>query len=109
MDTADFVALALENPANRVILERLPSLGLADAWLVAGCLFQTAWNLRSGRPPGENIADYDLFYFDEDLSWEAEDREIQRASQKRGTSSSAACTSLLWKLRSGCSARKLCM
>jgi hypothetical protein len=77
----DFIALALENPVNRAILERLPALGLADAWLVAGCLFQTAWNVRSGRPPGENIADYDLFYFDDrDLSWDAEDREIKRAA-----------------------------
>jgi hypothetical protein len=81
MNDADFVDLVLQNPANRAILERLPTLGLADAWLVAGCLFQTAWNLRSGRPPGENIADYDLFYFDDrDLSWEAEDREIRRAA-----------------------------
>jgi hypothetical protein len=76
----EFIALVLQNPANRAILERLPALGLADAWLVAGCLFQTVWNLRTGRPAGENIADYDLFYFDEDLSWAAEDREIKRAA-----------------------------
>src|SRR5258708_27114043 len=77
---AKFIAQALVNPTNRAILERLPALGLADAWLVAGCLFQTAWNLRSGRPPDENIADCDLFYFDQDLSWGAEDREIKRAA-----------------------------
>ena len=76
----DFIALALQNPVNRAILDRLPALGLNDAWLVAGCLFQTVWNIRAGRPPGENIADYDLFYFDEDLSWDAEDREIKRAA-----------------------------
>ena len=68
-----FVDGALANPANRAILERLPALGLPDAWLVAGCLFQTVWNLRGGRPPGEGIRDYDLFYFDgADLSPEAE-------------------------------------
>lgn len=59
-----FVDQALANPANRAILERLPALGLPDAWLVAGCLFQTVWNLRTGRPPMDGIRDYDLFYFD---------------------------------------------
>jgi len=40
-----FVVQVLSNPANRAILQRLPALGLPDAWLVAGCLFQTVWNL----------------------------------------------------------------
>ena len=53
----------------------MPALGLPDAWLVAGCLFQTVWNLRSGHPPEAHIKDYDLFYFDPlDLSEEAEAR-----------------------------------
>jgi hypothetical protein len=68
-----FTQDALQNPHNRAILERLPSLKLADAWLVAGCLFQTVWNLRSGRAPTAGIKDYDLFYFDAaDLSADAE-------------------------------------
>lgn len=70
---AQFIAQALENPNNRVILERLPALRLPDAWLVAGCLFQTVWNLQSGRAPTAGIKDYDLFYFDtSDLSAQAE-------------------------------------
>ncbi|MCJ0763646.1 nucleotidyltransferase family protein [Variovorax terrae] len=68
-----FTQDALQNPHNRAILERLPGLKLPDAWLVAGCLFQTVWNLRSGRPPIAGIKDYDLFYFDaSDLSAQAE-------------------------------------
>ena len=75
----DFIHMALENPLNRAILERLPALGLDDVWLVAGSLFETVWNLRSGRPVAENIKDYDLFYFDgDDLSQEGEDRHIKR-------------------------------
>ena len=71
---AGFIGDVLRNDANRAILQRLPSLQLPDAWLVAGCLFQTIWNLRSGRPPGAGIKDYDLFYFDaDDLSAGAED------------------------------------
>lgn len=68
-----FITEALQNPHNQEILQRLPSLQLPDAWLVAGCLFQTVWNLQSGRAPTAGIKDYDLFYFDgSDLSEQAE-------------------------------------
>lgn len=76
-----FIRDALQNRHNRAILERLPALGLPDAWLVAGCLFQTVWNVRSGRPPEAQIKDYDLFYFDpSDLSGEAEARINEQVS-----------------------------
>jgi uncharacterized protein len=68
-----FIRDALQNRHNQRILRQLPFLGLPDAWLVAGCLFQTVWNLRSGNPPEAHIKDYDLFYFDpSDLSEAAE-------------------------------------
>ena len=68
-----FITDILRNEANRSILERLPSLGLPDAWLVAGCLFQTVWNQHTGRAPSAGIKDYDIFYFDpSDLSEAAE-------------------------------------
>jgi hypothetical protein len=70
-----FTEDALRNPHNRAILDGLPALALAlpDAWLVAGCLFQTVWNLRCERVPDAGIRDYDLFYFDSsDLSAGAE-------------------------------------
>ena len=71
--TQRFINDALQNTFNRAILERLPTLQLPDAWLVAGCLFQTVWNLQDGRAPTAGIKDYDLFYFDGgDLSPEAE-------------------------------------
>jgi hypothetical protein len=74
----DFLATALANPINRAILERLPRLGLGQPHLVAGCIYQTSWNLASGRPPAENIKDYDVFYFDDrDLSYEAEDAVVR--------------------------------
>ena len=53
--TRRFVNEALQNPHNAALLERLPFLGLPDAWLVAGCLFQTVWNLRSGLAPTAHI------------------------------------------------------
>lgn len=73
-----FVAEALENRFSRAILERLPSLDLPDAWLVAGCLFQTVWNLRSDRPPAYGIKDYDVFYFDATNLSAAAEQAVQR-------------------------------
>lgn len=74
---AAFLAHVLRNPANAAILGGWQDLRLPDAWLVAGCLFQTVWNLRSGRPPQEGIRDHDLFYFDpDDLSQDGE-RAVQ--------------------------------
>lgn len=78
MTEAEFVEAALRNPVNRVILERLPALALPDAWLVSGALFQTVWNVLTARAPDHGIRDYDVFYFDGDLSWEAEDAAIAR-------------------------------
>ena len=67
------------NPFNRAILERWSDLALPDGWLVAGCLFQAVWNLRSGAEPQAQVKDYDLFYFDtSDLSPQAEQRVQER-------------------------------
>lgn len=76
--THEFMALALQNPANVSILARLKTLALPQAFLTAGCLFQSVWNLSSNRPVAADINDYDIFYYDAgDLSWEAEDRVIR--------------------------------
>lgn len=62
-------------------LERLKSMALDDDWIVAGAVYNTVWNRLTGRPPGFGVKDIDLFYFDAgDLSYEAEDRVIQRGS-----------------------------
>ncbi|WP_448317281.1 nucleotidyltransferase family protein [Streptomyces sp. CO7] len=64
------------------VLHRAPQLRLPGWYLTAGCLFQTVWNVVTGRPPADGIKDYDLFYFDDrDLSWEAEDAVIRAAEQ----------------------------
>lgn len=76
----EFLNLIRRNPVNAAILDRLPALGAPQAHLVAGALFQTVWNVRGGRPPGAGIRDYDLFYWDADTSYEAEDAVIRRAA-----------------------------
>lgn len=80
MDEDRFIELALGNDVNRNILARLPELDLPDVWLVSGSLFQSVWNALTGRAQGYGIKDYDIFYFDPDTSWEAEDAVIRRAA-----------------------------
>ncbi|MGC5235349.1 nucleotidyltransferase family protein [Streptomyces albogriseolus] len=63
------------------VLDRTTAMNLPSWYLTAGCLFQTVWNVVTGRPPTEGIKDYDVFYFeDRDLSWEAEDQVIRAAA-----------------------------
>lgn len=76
MRTADFIAAVLRNPVHDALLSRIAELRLPDAWIVAGCLTQTVWNASTGRKIDHGINDYDVFYFDSDLSWEAENRAI---------------------------------
>lgn len=79
---ASFLHDVAQNPANASILARWDALALPGAWLVAGCLFQAVWNLRSGRPPAFGVRDYDLFYCDpHDLS-EAAERRVQAHAQQ---------------------------
>lgn len=61
------------------VLEAARTLDLPDWWLVSGAIYNTVWNVLTGREPLYGIKDADLFYFDPDTSWEAEDRAIQRA------------------------------
>ena len=78
MDKDQFLSAALRNPTNEIIAEELHRLALPDAWLVSGCLVQTVWNVLTKRAVHYGINDYDVFYFDSDMSWEAEDNVIRR-------------------------------
>jgi hypothetical protein len=78
MTQDQFLAAALKNPANETITRALFELALPDAWLVSGCLVQTVWNVLTGRAVDYGISDYDVFYFDRDTSWDAEDAVIRK-------------------------------
>ena len=56
------------------------ALDLPDWWIVSGALYGAVWNHLTGRQPLQGVKDIDLFYFDPDTSWEAEDRVIRRAA-----------------------------
>lgn len=75
------VELAMVNPINAELVARLPALGLDQCLLTAGCLFQAVWNHQAGLSPDWGVKDYDVFYFDTDMSWEAENEVIERASE----------------------------
>lgn len=81
MTPENLVTIAMSNPINVQIAERLPSLGLSQCMLTAGCLFQAVWNHHSNLPPASGVKDYDIFYFDTALSWEAENEVITRTRQ----------------------------
>src|SRR5437868_106233 len=85
--TADAIPLALRRrgasppPGLMRLLAVLRELALPQWRLVAGCLYQTVWNVLTGRPRGTGINDYDVIYFDDrDLSWDAEDAVIRRVA-----------------------------
>ena len=82
MDQAAFLATVLRNPVNAIIADELLRLKLPDAWIVSGCLVQTAWNVQTARDVGYGIADHDVFYFDPDPSWQAEDAVIRRLQDR---------------------------
>ena len=73
-----FVEAVLRNNINSHILEGLGAIGAPSAWLVSGAVFQTVWNAVTNREPTFGIKDYDIFYFDRDVSWDAEDAVIRR-------------------------------
>ena len=81
-----FEAIVRSDPDLMQLLVRVRGVGLPQWRLVAGCLYQTVWNVLSGHDRGTGIKDYDIIYFDDsDLSWAAEDRVIRRiAAATRG-------------------------
>jgi uncharacterized protein len=85
MNRDQFLTAVLRNPVNKIITEELFELKLPDAWLVSGCLVQTVWNVLTSRSVDHGINDYDVFYFDADTSWEAEDAVIRTLAKRFAT------------------------
>ena len=63
-------------------LTRARDWNLPDWWIVSGAIYNTVWNHLTGRPDMYGVKDVDLFYFDEDRSYEAEDRLIRQATAR---------------------------
>lgn len=70
-------AVLSRNEMLTEVINRAAMLDLPGWYVTAGCLYQTVWNVVTGRPPAGDIKDYDIVYFDSsDLSREAEDAVI---------------------------------
>jgi uncharacterized protein len=82
---ACFRAALSRNQTLTDVLGRAAAMRLPAWYLVAGCLYQTVWNVVTGQPAEAGILDYDLAYFDgSDLSWEAEDAVIRTGNDVFG-------------------------
>jgi uncharacterized protein len=57
-------------------LDRLARLELPNWYLGGGCIAQTVWNVAHGNPPATGIDDFDIAYFDADLSERAESEVV---------------------------------
>lgn len=71
-----------QNPVLFEVIKGSAALGLKNCYIGAGCICQTVWNFQNGLELMHGISDIDLVYFDKDLSYEKEDRAIQRVKQK---------------------------
>ncbi len=77
---AALLSIVRASPALMAAFRTARTLDLPDWWIVAGAIYQQVWNHLTGRPDMHGVKDIDLFYFDPDTSYEAEDRIIQRAA-----------------------------
>jgi hypothetical protein len=67
------------SPRLMAVMRTARTLDLPDWLIFSGAIYQTVWNALSGRDPDYGLKDYDLGYFDPDVSWDAEDAVIRRA------------------------------
>lgn len=79
---AALLAIVKDSPVLMRTLNAARAWGLPDWWLVSGAIYNQVWNHLTGRPEMYGVKDIDLFYFDPDLSWQAEDRHIQEVAAR---------------------------
>ena len=77
---AALFSIVRASPALMAAFRTARALDLPDWWIVSGAIYQQVWNHLTNRPDMHGINDIDLFYFDPDTSYEAEDAVIKRAA-----------------------------
>lgn len=78
--TARLETILRAAPSLMRVMETARELDLPDWLLFSGAIYQRALNHLTGRDPDYGIKDYDLGYFDPDVSYEAEDAVIKRVA-----------------------------
>ena len=64
------------------VLEAIKELNIDNCYVGAGAINQTVFNYLHGYDITNNIKDYDIIYFDSDISYEAEDKIIKKIKKK---------------------------
>ena len=77
---ARLVGILRESPRVMTVLETVRRLAPPDWRLFSGGVYQTVWNALTGRAADYGVKDYDIGYFDRDVSWDGEDRVIKRVA-----------------------------
>ena len=75
-----FLDIIRQTPFLQDALNTAEKLALPNWRIVSGALYNTVWNHLTGRPATYGVNDIDLFYFDPDTSWKAEDTVIRNAT-----------------------------
>lgn len=78
--TARLETILRAAPSLMRVMETARELDLPDWLLFSGAIYQRALNHLTGRDPDYGIKDYDLGYFDPDVSYEAEDVVIKQVA-----------------------------
>ncbi|MBI2798483.1 nucleotidyltransferase family protein [Candidatus Saccharibacteria bacterium] len=73
--------ILLDNSTLKYVLDKTAELNLPNWYLAAGSVSQTYWNHVHGFEPMYGIKDFDLVYFDPDISYQAEDKFIKHGDQ----------------------------
>jgi hypothetical protein len=68
------------SPTLMQAFRRAREIDLPDWWVVFGAIYNQVWNHLTGRPDMYGVNDIDLFYFDADTSYDAEDEVIGKAT-----------------------------
>lgn len=69
--------ILLSNFTLKEVLVRLSQTDLKNYYVAAGCINQTVFNYYHGYPLMNGIDDFDIVYFDSDVSYEKEDSIIK--------------------------------
>jgi hypothetical protein len=67
-------------PTLMRVLTIIRDLELPDGLVMSGAVYQPVWNHVTGRDPEYGLNDFDVGYFDPDISYDAEDLVIRRVA-----------------------------
>ena len=77
-------AILFQNEVLTSIFEKASILDLPDWYLGAGAIAQTVWNHKNGFDLSQGIKDYDLVYFDTDITEKKQSQYIRKAKEPFG-------------------------